>query len=102
MTTINEIEAQTHVFRNGECGLCGVSLDASKSDHCPYYDEELSAAEVAPDGTPLENVRLCPRCGIYDIDGKTQFCESCVDEINEEYPDGQWCFSTDAGCWVYE
>jgi hypothetical protein len=45
---------------------------------------------------------LCPRCSTYDMDAGRSICENCEDEIAEENPDGQWVFSRDAGCWVYE
>lgn len=61
---------------------------------------DLSAAEVSSTGEPLDNVRLCPRCYTFDIDGDMRICPSCEDEIAEENPDGQWV-NTPQG-WVYE
>jgi hypothetical protein len=61
---------------------------------------QLDAAHIAPDGTPLENVRLCPRYNTFDIDGNDTICASCVDEINEESADGRWV-NTPHG-WIYE
>jgi hypothetical protein len=50
----------------------------------------------------LEDIRLCQRCNARDIDGNDTICPDCADEINEEQLDGRWCFSTEAGCWIYE
>lgn len=78
------------------------ALIATRQKALPETSTELDDAELDVNGNPLENVRLCPRCNTFDIDGDMTICPSCEDEIAEENPDGQWCFSRDAGCWIYE
>lgn len=48
-------------------------------------------------------VKQCPRCEDNEIPVNASICDDCEEEIREDAPpDGQWCFSRDAGCWVYE
>jgi hypothetical protein len=52
---------------------------------CPECAYELRTGQPVPDGI------------VHQCDEPAE-----VEEEDEPEPDGRWCFSTEAGCWVYE